>query len=331
MADATMGIVLSGASGWLGSHVLAELTRRQILVISAGRTPPAGTVGCHISLNLDADEPGKYDALAAALRGAKRWAFVHCAGLAHVQRESLEMQRQLWRVNVDGTRLVVDLCRRLGIGLVVYVSSTSVYGADRRSGAVPRSEEAATNPDSVYGKSKLAAEQVAAASGLDWRVARPATLFGVGDTANFFRLAKAIRQRRFVIPGSGEARKSCLPVDVAAHCIATLATDDDPAWRLVNLALPQPPTLHEICQAMAVACQVPAPRSVPNWLVAGAGRVGDVAAMIGVPSPLTSATYEKMCSTTWVDCQRATLMFPAVTQTTFESAMRECAGYYGGR
>jgi len=330
MADATMGVVLSGASGWLGSHVLAELTRRQILVISVGRTPPAGAAGCHIPLNLDAAEPGMDDALAAALRGANRWAFVHCAGLAHVQRESREMQRQLWRVNVEGTRLVVDLCRRLGIGRVVYVSSTSVYGADRRSGAAPRNEEDATTPDSAYGKSKLAAEQIVVDSGLDWRVARPATLFGVGDTANFRRLARAIRQRRFVIPGNGEARKSCLPIDVAADCIATLATHDDPAWRLVNLALPQPPTLQEICQAMADACQVPAPRSVPKWLVAGAGQVGDLAAMVGIPSPLTSATYEKMCSSTWVDCRRATQMFPSVAQTTFESAMRECAAYYGG-
>jgi len=331
MPDGALGVVLSGGSGWLGSHVLTDLVERQVHVVSVGRTPPASTDVRHISMSLEGEHSAARNELAVAMQGVERWAFVHAAGLAHVQTETAEMQRQLWRVNTEGTKQVVDLCHAVGVQRILCVSSTAVYGRGFQEAAGPLREDGPTNPDTVYGESKLAAEKAVMGSGLDWQIVRPATLFGAGDGANFLRLARAIRNRRFVIPGRGEARKSCLPVALAARCIASLVTSNAPRWPLLNLALPEPPTLREICVAMANACQVPPPRSVPRWAMACAGMAGDVAAMIGLRSPLTSDTYRKLCSTTWVDCHRASEIFPAITQTTFQSAMRQCAGYYGSR
>ena len=330
MPDRALGVVLSGGSGWLGSHVLTELVDRRVHVLSVGRRPPARTDVRHISMNLEGDHAAWRNDLATAMQGGRRWVFVHAAGLAHVQKETAEMQRRLWRVNTEGTQRVIDLCRDVGIQRVLYVSSTAVYGRGLGAGAGPLREEDPTNPDTAYGESKLAAEQAVVGSQLDWRIVRPATLFGVGDSANFLRLATAIRRRLFVIPGNGEARKSCLPVDLAVQCIVAMANLDAPVSRLVNLGLSDAPTLREICLVMAKACQVPPPRSVPQWAVACAGMIGDALGVCGIRSPLTSATLKKLCCSTWVDCERASQLFPVIAQTTFESAIQHCASYYRG-
>jgi nucleoside-diphosphate-sugar epimerase len=330
MPDGATGVILSGGSGWLGSHVLTELVDRRVHVVSVGRTPPARSDVCHIAMNLEGYHAAPRRELAAAMQGAQRWVFVHAAGLAHVQKETAEMQRQLWRVNSEGTQRVIDLCHDVGIQRVLYVSSTAVYGRGLGGCAGPLREEDPTNPDTAYGESKLAAEQAVRGSQLDWRIVRPATLFGAGDSANFLRLATAIRRRLFVIPGNGEARKSCLPVDLAAQCIVALANQDAPVSRLLNLGLSDAPTLREICSVIANACQVPPPRSLPQWAVACAGLIGDAVGVCGIRSPLTSATLKKLCSSTWVDCVRASQLFPVIAQTTFESAMRHCASYYRG-
>lgn len=112
---------------------------------------------------------------------------VHAAALPDIDYcETHPAETQ--RVNVDGTRNIVSAARQIGAG-VVHISTDAVF--DGKKGA-PYVETDATNPISVYGRSKLAAEQVVKEYEKHW-IFRVSVLFGPGKE-NF--VSKAIQQVR---------------------------------------------------------------------------------------------------------------------------------------
>jgi dTDP-4-dehydrorhamnose reductase len=91
-------------------------------------------------------------------------------------------------VNVEGTRNVTRAAEQIGAGLV-HISTDAVFDGTKDA---PYVETDATNPISVYGRSKLAAEQVVKEYGKHW-IFRVSVLFGPGKE-NF--VSKAIEQVR---------------------------------------------------------------------------------------------------------------------------------------
>jgi dihydroflavonol-4-reductase len=121
---------------------------------------------------------GDRAALRRALRGVDR--VFHVAGTTHLRASPAELAR----VNVDGTRLVMEEALRAGVERVVHTSSIGAVGPARPHRAV---DERATFPPGVgvpYAESKHAAETEAlrvAARGLDVVIVCPAHVFGRGD------------------------------------------------------------------------------------------------------------------------------------------------------
>lgn len=159
-----MKIIITGGAGFLGT----ELVRALLAAQDAGRPdlPPFDTV---ISLDLapcpvadprvtsivgDATDPG---VLARTVQGEVA-AVVHLAAVVSGQAEA-EFDTGM-RVNLDGTRAVLDACRRLAAPpRLVFASSLAVYG-----GALPDPvpEGQALNPRSSYGAQKAMAELLVA-------------------------------------------------------------------------------------------------------------------------------------------------------------------------
>lgn len=323
-----LGMIVTGASGWLGRHVVERLLCGGWPVVSVGRTAPASADVRHFSCDLACDSAAIPSAMSDVLPTAERWVVIHCAGLAHIDHLTPAMRDAFQRVNVDGTARLLDACRSLGVTRFVHVSSTAVYGWHLHGEPCPRTEDAPARPETPYGESKLAGERLVASSSLDWRIARLATVFGEGDRANFSRLAVAINRRRFVLPGSGAARKSCIPVALAAQCLCQMAILESMPYRLLNLALPTPPTLLEICAAVAQGSGLKPPPSLPIWVLATAARFGDALNRLGLRAPLDSSALAKLTTATWVDASRAAELFPEVGQSSFAAAMKDCMPYY---
>jgi nucleoside-diphosphate-sugar epimerase len=321
------GVVVTGASGWLGSRVVDHLLATGRPVISVGRSQPDRQGIRHIAFDLEAGtrEPAGLEEVLAL---AQQWAVIHCAGLAHVDQETTVVRDRLRRTNADGTLRMLEMCRRLGIERFVYVSTTAVYGWAHRRDEVAANEDEALLPETAYGESKLAGERAVMASGLDWRIARLATMFGEGDHANFLRMARAVKGRRFLLPGDAAALKSCIPVTLAARSLARFAAHDAPNHRLVNLTLASQPTLREICLRLSLACRSPLPISLPIRMMATAARLGDLVGRLGMRPPLNSEILTKLTTSTAVNSERAAELFPETASTTFESAMAECGDYY---
>lgn len=167
-----MRAFVTGASGFVGRHLLAHLEEAGDEVIAADS---------HVDVTDAA-------AIAASLAAAAPDAVYHLAGLAHVQRSWSEPAEYL-RVNAGGTLNVLEaarLCPRPPRVLVV--SSAEVYGAVHAD-QLPVGEGEALRPVSPYAASKAAAELVGVAAhlgrGTAAVVARPFNHAGPGQAPGF--------------------------------------------------------------------------------------------------------------------------------------------------
>ncbi|MGE0820270.1 MAG: UDP-glucose 4-epimerase GalE [Candidatus Nanopelagicales bacterium] len=146
--------VVTGGAGYIGSHVVAAFAAEGIPSIvlddlNSGRTAfvPDGVELHHGSIT---DAP----AVAEVLRRPGVEGVVHVAALKYAGvsvREPLDS----YRVNVEGTRILLDECLKAGVRNVVFSSSAAVFGTPDTDLVT---EDTPKNPESPYGESKLIGE-----------------------------------------------------------------------------------------------------------------------------------------------------------------------------
>jgi dihydroflavonol-4-reductase len=180
-----MQVFVTGANGFVGSHIVWELLHRGHEVTAL--------VGADIDNHLLSGMPVKvrdFDlrdraSVRSALEGAE--AIIHSAACYAFWKAD---PREIYRVNVDGTRHVLDAARELGVRKVVYTSSTATLSPIFR---IPDDRDVPGDEEGVfdirlfrghYKMSKAMAEMVAlraAARGLPLVITHPTTVIGAGD------------------------------------------------------------------------------------------------------------------------------------------------------
>ena len=172
-------VLVTGATGLVGSHVARLLVRRgdRVRVTTRGRSKLDNLAGLDV-------EPVRADildrrALRRALRGVER--VFHVAGLTSLRASPAELAR----INVQGTRVVLEEALRAGVQRAVVTSSVAAIGpAPWGSTADERQPFSAGGLDVPYVHAKREAEGEAlrvAAHGLDVVLVCPAHVFGEGD------------------------------------------------------------------------------------------------------------------------------------------------------
>jgi UDP-glucuronate 4-epimerase len=160
-------ILLTGGAGFIGSHVAEALLRRKARLTIVDNlddfySPEQKTknlaeirrVGEYEFCNLDVCEFGK---LGESIEGCRPDAIIHLAARAGV-RFSINQPELYWRVNVAGTRNLLELARNFKVKRFVFGSSSSVYGKTTR---VPFCEDDLNlRPISPYAATKLLGERL---------------------------------------------------------------------------------------------------------------------------------------------------------------------------
>ena len=311
-------IAVTGASGLIGSSVCQWLEANRIKVRRLSRYGTSrGTIPLDLSISADNEQWFN------ALNGCST--VIHCA--AHVHRPVEDKVEKLLfeAVNVNGTDKLLKACSKFGIGDFVLASTSAVYDWTLNQSM---NENGVLRATTAYALSKLHAEGLVKSSGLNWRIARIATVYGTGDRANFYRLAQALRKRRFVIPGNGNARKSVLNVNMAGELLGRLTLDPRANESVINLGSPYAVSLNEICDAFCRCCRFPIAVKVPIWLLKTTAKIGDITCSVKLPSPITTDTLNKLTNSTVLQVGKMLELYPDIQWPSFEKDLASFAEYY---
>lgn len=205
----TRAVFLTGATGFVGGHLAASFVRDGWRVHALARE--GSDVATLEALGVRLHRGDLRDARAVAASIARvasdeqRPAIVHCAAVISYRTRDAELQRE---VNVEGTRHVLDACRRAPVGRLLHVSSVVAVGYSRAAGEL-LDEDAAFNGAELgvdYVTTKRAAEELVFASGLDAVAVNPGAIFGPGGAgANTLRFLRQVAHGKFTLlapPGS---------------------------------------------------------------------------------------------------------------------------------
>ena len=226
-----MRVLVTGASGFIGSALVPALVAAGHDAVSGPRVPAA---------------------LAESLSACD--SLVHLANLAHAAVDA----DALWKVNVEGTRQIAEAAALRGVQRMIYLSSIKASGEQTGTRPFDGSEKPA--PADAYGRAKLAAEkalfEVAARSQLEVVVLRPPLVYGPGVKGNFFALMRAVA-RGLPLPLARIANKrSLIYVGNLVHGIICCLRAAKTPGRVYTVSDGAPMSTTGLCLALGEALAV---------------------------------------------------------------------------
>lgn len=189
-----MTVLVTGASGFIGRHLSAELLRRSLKVRVARRP------GCVTGLTSEGIEavpmsgPGTAASdWADAVAGCS--AVIHLAARAHILRDMQDDPARAFHVaNVECSRACAEAAERAGVRRFIFMSSVGVHGA--ASGAQPIRADSLIRPHTPYARSKADAERALVDTvrnaSMALTVLRPPLVYGPRAPGNFGILLRAV-------------------------------------------------------------------------------------------------------------------------------------------
>ena len=213
-----MRILLTGASGFLGSHIAEQLDQQGAEVCALVRpTSDTRFLEGLERVTLVTGAMRDKDSLLAATEGVD--GIIHAAGLVKAREPA-----DFYATNEQGTANLLDAVKRSApdIERFVLVSSLAVMGPSRDGRPVPAG--ASPKPVTHYGRSKLAAEQAARAEAqsLPITIIRPPMIYGPRDR-EILPFFKSVQLGVLPLTGSPSSMLSAIYVaDCAAACIKAL-------------------------------------------------------------------------------------------------------------
>jgi nucleoside-diphosphate-sugar epimerase len=284
--------VVTGAAGFVGSHLVDRLLALGHEVIGLDRRAPSRDVLAALNLTNALTHP-RFRLVEAELDTADLDAVVggagcvfHCAAVPGVRASWGARFARYAATNIVGTHRLVGACERAGVRRLVYCSSSSVYG----TAGCPSRESDLTRPASPYGVTKLAGEQLclAHAARVDTTLTvvalRYFSVYGPRqrpDMAIGRVLAAALSGARYTLFGDGTQRRDFTYIDDVVDATIAAAHQDVPTM-VLNVGGGSPASLIDV---IGIARDVTG-RPVP--LTAVAAAAGDV--------PATAADLSLACA-----------------------------------
>lgn len=225
-------ILVTGASGFVGSWTIPVLLDAGHRVVALDRTPEAGRLvldrlpaGARERVEVRIGDVTKPATLGPALDGVD--AVLHLAAIPRDFNGGADLRL----VNTEGTRAVVVAMTEAGVQRLVHMSAMGVED----------------DPALHYASSKARAEAIVRVSSLDWTILKPSLQFGEGD--GFFNIIASLARLSpgvIPVPGDGTSRFQPIHVGDVARVVARAFDDEATVGRAYELGGPRLWTYREI-------------------------------------------------------------------------------------
>jgi nucleoside-diphosphate-sugar epimerase len=221
-------ILVTGARGFLGSHIVAKAREYGADVVGGYREAKgAGTVVLDIC---------DHQVVESAFRATEPTCVVHCAayGLNYCDQDPA----RALSVNVSGSLTLIDAAARHKVGRFVHVGTAFEYG----KAIGPISEDSPLNPTAVYGATKAAAtilvRERAQALHLPLTIVRPFSIWGPADAPYHLIpqvISACIRRAPLALTACETVRDYMYVEDVAGSILALTSAQNVPAGAIFNI------------------------------------------------------------------------------------------------
>ncbi|MBI5388641.1 MAG: NAD(P)-dependent oxidoreductase [Verrucomicrobia bacterium] len=291
-----MKVLLTGASGFVGSHILDTLCERGIPTAVLLR-PTSQRNFIERQLQRVEVRLGSIDdpaSLHEALREVTH--IIHCAGATKALRAA-----EFYEVNQTGTRNVVEAvnAQRGQVQRLVHISSLAAAGPALPG--QPARESDPPQPVSEYGRSKLAGErEVTGQCQADFVVLRPPAVYGPRD-GEFLRLFKAVKSHLRPRFGGGRQALSFVFVKDLADTAVAVLTAPAAARQTYFVAAQEIATARELTEEIAVQMGVwTLPLPLPTALLWPVCAVQELLSRLtGKPNVLSRQKYAELRAPAW--------------------------------
>jgi nucleoside-diphosphate-sugar epimerase len=199
---------VTGASGFVGGYVCADLTARGHAVTALVRRSGSAPEGvAEVVGDLGAAGP----ALGAAVAGAAPECVVHLAAEIASQRSA----ERIRAVNVEGTRRLIDAC--VAAGSPRFVFASTVVTGDAHGALLD--EQSPLPVQTAYGRSKQEGERLVRESALPSAIVRPSHVYGAGGWYVEEFVTRLRQAGRFAVIGRGDNRWDVVRVEDVATAL----------------------------------------------------------------------------------------------------------------
>lgn len=326
-----MRVLITGGTGFIGSRLALHLAERGdgVTVLAQANTPAEvenadllTRHGCEIVLGSVVDAPTVQKAVAGAE------VVYH---LAAAQHESNVDDQHFRDVNVTGTGNVLEAAAKAGVRRFVHGSTIGVY---RATGGSTVHEDTVTEPDNIYGVTKLEAERLVAghADGLAAVIVRISETYGPGDR-RLLKLFRAVARRRFFHVGRGDNLHHLLYIDDLVQALRVAARGEDAIGRTVVVPGYEAVTTREMVAAVARSMDAPVPRLrvplLPLWLAAAAMEL--TMPPLGMSPPLHRRRMHFFIKSFRFDGAKARSLLGYEPKVGVAEGMRRTAEWYRSR
>lgn len=319
-----MRVLLTGATGFVGSHVVPELIRKGHEVLALVRSTSQYRALQEKKVELVFGSLS--DAKLASLKLPPIDAVIHVGGIIKAKNPE-----EFYQTNAEGTRALLEAVSLKPIQNFVYVSSISARGP-----VLDNLDASPDRPVSHYGKSKLRAEAIV--SEPSWKfprvIIRPPIVYGPGDreTLAFFKMFKL---GYFPMMRGGERKTSFIFVEDLARILV----------KAVETPLPKLGTLYpddgnrgyswqEVIQIAESLYGHKIKRiGLPLWAVAAGARFNEYSSKMFGHTPMFSwDKYQEMKQVSWIcDSRELRELFPIESYTDLKTGFTIADKWYRNR
>ena len=326
-------VLIVGAGGFLGSHLLAEGVRRPDLEIYAGVRESTSTAGFPkegvTKVVFDFEGPADVErVLTGTLPEGEKWDWI----VYNLGATKCLHYKEFDHINHDLLRTFVETLERTGMmpDKFLYISSLSAMGPGNLKDYTPFNERMIPQPNTRYGASKLKAEMLLQMHSVPYIIFRCTGIYGPRDR-DYFLMIDAMRKGFDFSVGF---RKQLLTFIYAPDLALAVyeALEKAPVKEIYNIAEPRAYSQAEFRRIVAEKLHKKfiLPVRVPLWGTKAVSWICEkIGVMRGKPSTLNTDKYNIMKQRNWsADTRKAKEAFGFEAPTPLREGISESIDWY---